>query len=130
MNIVNGQVVQNDGLKIVVTDEEGTIHFPAPAQEATALKAYVGRQVKLGLRPETITRAGVSEPSSELFTFERAIDLVEPTGPDTMLVFTLGGPAAVARVRPQDRAPMGTNYNFEVDMAKAKIFDVETGKRI
>jgi multiple sugar transport system ATP-binding protein len=47
-----------------------------------------------------------------------------------MLVFTLGAPAAVARVRPEDRVLMGTQCRFEVDMTKAKIFDAETGKRL
>ncbi len=130
MNILTGRVIQDDGLKIVVSDDEGTIHFPVPARQCAAVEAYLGREVKLGLRPETISRAGVSEPSPDLFTFERAIDLVEPTGPDTMLVFTLGGPAAVARVRPEDRAPMGATYRFEVDMPRAKIFDAATGKRL
>ena len=123
-------MLNDSGLKIEVTDEEGTIHFPAPAQSTKALRAYIGKPVKLGLRPETITRAGVSEQTSELFRFQRAIDLVEPAGPDVMLVFTLGGPAAVSRVRPQDRAEMGALYEFEVDMAKARIFDSETGRRI
>jgi multiple sugar transport system ATP-binding protein len=130
MNIMDGRVMNDEGLKIEVTDGEGTIHFPVPEQSRAAVEAYLGKNVKLGLRPETITRAGVAEQTPELFRFERCIDLVEPTGPDVMLVFTLGGPAAVARVRPQDRAEMDALYQFEVDMAKAKIFDAETGKRI
>jgi multiple sugar transport system ATP-binding protein len=130
MNIMDGRVLNNDGLKIDVTDEEGTICFPVLEHSLRSLQAYIGKNVKLGLRPETITRARVSEETPELFRFERGIDLVEPTGPDVMLVFTLGGPAAVARVRPEDRTEMGASYQFEVDMAKAKIFDAETGKRI
>ena len=56
--------------------------------------------------------------------------VVEPTGPDTMLVFTLGNIEAIARVHPEDREQAGIKYAFEVDMGKAKLFDVKTGKRL
>jgi len=130
MNIVTGRVTRDDGLKILVSDDEGEISFPVPPSEIRTVEPYLDRNVILGLRPETIARAGVWEPAPHIFAFERTIDLVEPTGPDTMLVFTLGAPAAVARVRPEDRVLMGTQCRFEVDMTKAKIFDAETGKRL
>ena len=72
----------------------------------------------------------VYETPDDLFAFQRAIDVVEPNGPDTMLVFTLGDIEAIARVHPEDRALAGTSFPFEVDMAKAKVFDVESGNRI
>lgn len=130
MNIVNGKLVKNGRLAVEVSDEEGTIHFPLPERFAAAAEGRLGQPVVLGLRPETITRQGTQRPSDDLFAFERAIDVVEPTGPDTMLVFTLGTIEAIARVHPEDRAPPGTPFPFEVDMAKAKIFDAESGKRL
>jgi len=130
MNIVNGKLVRNGRLAVEVSDDEGTIHFPLPERFSAAAESRVGSPVVLGLRPETITRQGTQRPSDDLFVFERAIDVVEPTGPDTMLVFTLGAIEAIARVNPEDRAPPGTAFPFEVDMAKAKIFDAESGKRL
>jgi multiple sugar transport system ATP-binding protein len=62
--------------------------------------------------------------------FERNVDVVEPTGPDTMLVFTLGGQEAIARVRPEDRVPEGSSFRFSANTERAKLFDPETGKRI
>jgi multiple sugar transport system ATP-binding protein len=128
MNIVTGRVVRDSGLVIDVTDAEGTIRFPVPAQYESKLARYENQPVKLGLRPETITRANGA--AQDHFTFERIIDVVEPTGPDTMLVFTLGGQEAIARVHPEDRMPAGTPYRFEVDMHKAKIFDAASGTRL
>ena len=130
MNIVNGKLVRNGRLAVEVSDDEGTIHFPLPERFSAAAESRVGSPVVLGLRPETITRQGTQRPSDDLFVFERAIDVVEPTGPDTMLVLTLGAIEAIARVNPEDRAPPGTAFPFEVDMAKAKIFDAESGKRL
>ncbi len=130
MNILTGRVIEDGGLKIEVSDDNGAVRFPVPARLAAAAGPHLGREVQLGLRPETITRAGAQAPRAGLFAFERAVDVVEPTGPDTMIVFTLGGMEAIARVRPEDRAPVGSLYRFEVDMDKAKLFDPATARRL
>ena len=54
----------------------------------------------------------------------------EPTGPDTMLVFTLGGIEAIGRVDPEDKPPADTLFPFEVNMDRAKLFDPVSGKRL
>jgi len=130
MNIVSGRVVKNGRFFIEVADDEGTLRFPVPARLAPAVEPRVGQQIALGLRPETISKSGTHKRSEDLFSFERAIDVVEPTGPDTMLVFTLGGIEAIARVHPEEAVAPGTPYSFEVNMEKAKIFDGHTGKRL
>jgi multiple sugar transport system ATP-binding protein len=131
MNIVKGQVINEGGLAIAVSDEEGTIRFPLAPHQAAKVSERVGQDVYLGLRPETITHVGAHDtPGASLFVFERAVDVVEPTGPDTMLVFTLGGIEAIARVRPEERARPGEAFRFEVNMSKAKLFDGETGMRL
>jgi len=101
-----------------------------PEPYAVAARGHIGRELYLGLRPETITREGTQRPGTNVFAFERMIDVVEPTGPDTMLVFTLGGLEAIARVHPEDKAPVDTMFRFEVNMDRAKLFDPESGMRI
>lgn len=130
MNIVSGRIIEDGRRYVEVHDEEGIVRFPVPERLLSAVANRVGQEVQLGLRPETITKRGGHKPSAELFSFERAVDVVEPTGPDTMLVFTLGGIEAIARVHPEDSGPPGTAFPFEVDMGKAKIFDGRTGKRL
>jgi multiple sugar transport system ATP-binding protein len=130
MNIVRGKVLQDSGLWIDVKDQEGSIRFPVPERLAKAASAYVGRDLQLGLRPEAITREGAAAPGPGTLAFERAVDVVEPTGPDTMLVFTMGGQEAIARVRPEDRVPEGSPFRFVANMEKAKLFDPETGTRV
>jgi multiple sugar transport system ATP-binding protein len=130
MNIVRGHIRYFDRFIIEVVDAEGTIRFPVPDRLASAAKAHIDQEVLLGMRPETITRKGAQRPSPSLFSFERIIDVVEPTGPDTMLVFTLGNIEAIARVHPEDREPSGTRFAFEVEMGKAKLFDAKSGKRL
>jgi multiple sugar transport system ATP-binding protein len=131
MNIFSGKVVKNGRYLIEVGDErDGKVRFPVPDKLSASAEAILGREVRLGMRPETITRNGAQPSAPGIFQFERAIDVVEPTGPDTMLVFTLGGVEAIARVRPEDRPSTDEPFALEVDMDKAKIFDAETGRVI
>jgi multiple sugar transport system ATP-binding protein len=106
------------------------VRVPIPGRLANAAEAYVGRDLYLGLRPEAITHEGGQPPGPHLFTFERIVDVVEPTGPDTMLVFTLGGQEAIARVRPEEAGAERAPFRFCANMDKAKLFDPETGLRI
>jgi multiple sugar transport system ATP-binding protein len=130
MNIVRGTVTRSSGLFVDVSDARGTVRFPIPGRLANAAEAYVGRDLYLGLRPEAITHEGGQPPGPHLFTFERIVDVVEPTGPDTMLVFTLGGQEAIARVRPEEAGAERAPFRFCANMDKAKLFDPETGLRI
>jgi multiple sugar transport system ATP-binding protein len=131
MNILDGRVMRNGGCAVEVSDEEGVVCFPVPSEYQARLARFENQPVKLGLRPEAIGRGEVrTEPDARFFAFERIVDVVEPTGPDTMLVFTLGGHEAIARVRPEESMPAGTSYRFEADMQKAKFFDAASGNRI
>jgi multiple sugar transport system ATP-binding protein len=58
------------------------------------------------------------------------IDVVEPTGPDTMIVFSVDSRDYIARVRPEDAGQTGALFDFEVEMGKAKLFDRKTGLRL
>ncbi|WP_297970301.1 ABC transporter ATP-binding protein [uncultured Amaricoccus sp.] len=130
MNIVKGRVVRNGRLELEVTDAEGAVRFPIPDPLAGPAGRHLGGELFIGLRPETITRQGTQRPGTNVFAFERAIDVVEPTGPDTMLVFSLGGIEAIGRVHPEDKAPADTLFPFEVNMDRAKLFDPASGKRL
>ncbi len=131
MNIVRGRVVRESGLFIAVPGGKGeSIRFPVPVRLAERVAPYEGKELDLGLRPEAITGARSGEGARELFTFERPVEVVEPTGPDTMLVFALGGGDAIARVRPEEAVAEGAPFRFAANMAKAKLFDPETGRRI
>jgi len=128
MNMLPGRL-RRDGALTVEAGKPGehVERFPLPPDLAEAVDAPDGAEVVLGLRPETIFAAGTELPGPHRFVFERPIDVVEPTGPDTMLIFEIGGIEMIARVRPEDARPSGTSFRFEADMAKAKLFDPKTG---
>ncbi|WP_366654959.1 sn-glycerol-3-phosphate ABC transporter ATP-binding protein UgpC [Fodinicurvata sp. EGI_FJ10296] len=130
MNLITGTLVRDNGLILDVIDDYGTVRFPLPATMEASAGSHVGRELVLGFRPEIVNREGTNRPGSDPFVFEREITVVEPTGPDTLLIFPLGDIEAIARVHPQDKAPVGSRYRFEVDMARTKLFDPATGLRI
>ncbi|CCF20802.1 sn-glycerol-3-phosphate import ATP-binding protein ugpC [Pseudorhizobium banfieldiae] len=130
MNIIKATISPEEPVAAVVRDIQGEVRFQLPEDLAGRVTDYRGREVYLGLRPEIITHPGGHSQQAMLCSFERIVDVVEPTGPDIMFVFLLGGTEAIARVRPEARVAEGSPFCFEVDMRKAKLFDPTTGKRL
>ncbi|TCM87530.1 ABC transporter ATP-binding protein [Rhodovulum steppense] len=131
MNMIPGRLFHENGQVFVLPrGARERIRFPldGPAGQGEGLTD--GREVVLGLRPETIFAAGAKLPGPNRYLFEAPVEVVEPTGPDTMLVFQIGDQDMVARVRPEDVATPGAAFRFEVDMGKAKLFDAGTGKAL
>jgi len=86
--------------------------------------AYVGKPVVAGIRPETF-HAGSGKG-----TLTGAVDVVEPTGPDTMVILNVGGQMLTARVGSRDRPRLGDAMTLAVDTAAINLFDPDTGDRI
>ncbi|TCO73330.1 ABC transporter ATP-binding protein [Rhodovulum euryhalinum] len=127
MNMIRGRLFHENGRVFVLPlGARESVRFPLVGAAGTAALAD-SREVVLGLRPETIFAAGSELPGPNRHVFEAPVEVVEPTGPDTMLVFQIGGQDLIARVRPEDVATPGKTFRFEVDMGKAKLFDAETG---
>ena len=66
-----------------------------------ACGAYVGKQVIAGIRPESF-RSG-----SGAATLSGIVDVVEPTGPDTMVIVNVGGQLITARLGARERPVLG-----------------------
>ncbi|WP_321343029.1 sn-glycerol-3-phosphate ABC transporter ATP-binding protein UgpC [Breoghania sp.] len=130
MNMLPGTLLRDGDLFVVPDGADPGLRFPLPADIAGRVTAEDGHEVVLGMRPETIFAAGTELPGPDRFIFERPVEVIEPTGPDTMLVFTIGETELFARVRPQDAGPQGAPFRFEAEMSKAKLFDRKTGLRL
>jgi multiple sugar transport system ATP-binding protein len=130
MNFLVGRIAEAGGrVGIEVADPGGATLFPLAVPPDPAA-APAGRNVILGLRPEAIGRSLDSASPSAQAIIEGIVEVVEPTGPDTMLVLSLGAQSLIARVPPADAPPVGATCRFTVDMSKASVFDPETGERL
>lgn len=142
MNFIKGQLCADDGGLAVSVDDAGApnpIVFPL-AEAEPSWREQVGKPVILGLRPERIAPArdgegegegeGTGDDAHRHFFLDRQIDMVEPTGADTMVFFTLGGETVSARARPQDGVKPGVATRFRFGMRGACLFDPESGQRL
>ncbi|HEY1382514.1 MAG TPA: ABC transporter ATP-binding protein [Dongiaceae bacterium] len=88
--------------------------------------AVAGQEVTLGIRPETVTLAnGEGHPC-----LDAVIDVLEPTGADTVAVASVNGHPVTARLKPGDVRQTGRPVRLAVDMSRASLFDPATELRI
>jgi multiple sugar transport system ATP-binding protein len=131
MNMLTGRLRRQDGLAVEVGETSGPkVIFPLPPHLAGRVTNPEGHEVVLGLRPEAIFARGADGSGPVRFNFEAPVEVVEPTGPDTMLVFRVAGQEMIARVRPEDAPSSVGSFAFEVDMAKVKLFDGKTQQKL
>jgi multiple sugar transport system ATP-binding protein len=95
-----------------------------------------GTELLLGLRPERMTdeRKGRRDDDRDVddasARIEVRVDVVEPTGPDNLVVTELGGNRIVCRVRSSCAAAPGDMLPLTLDLSKAVLFDAATGARV
>jgi len=131
MNFLPAQIADSAPGKVVLTGEDGqATHLPLP--EGVAKSGDGGRRVVLGIRPENLTRylRHEAEETPYLGTIETRVEVVEPTGAETMVVSRIAGREVIARFEPNAALSIGQPVKLAVDMVKACLFDPETGMLI
>ena len=127
MNFMPAEIVAgNSGPAVALTEGGVSARLPLPRSYPGAAQ-QAGRRVVLGVRPETLADAArAQEPGREFGLLEGVVEVVEPTGPETMVVVRLGGREMVARFEPDAAPAVGDRVSLAVDMAKACLFDPDT----
>ncbi|MCR4265829.1 ABC transporter ATP-binding protein [Nitratireductor sp. ZSWI3] len=128
MNLVPGSLERSEGGTFVrVASASEALHIPVSSD--LGRPADAGREVFLGVRPETIFEANRTGPEVEPFRFDVKLDVIEPTGSDDLAIFDLGGQEVTARLRPGS-GTAGEQIALAVDLNKAVLFDARSGNRI
>jgi multiple sugar transport system ATP-binding protein len=122
MNFIPAKLQEFQG-RLAVAIEGG--HRLPLADGSAALAGWKDRDVTLGIRPEALSlaRDGEAEINAQ-------IDVVEPTGADTLAYFTVSGRTVVARLKPRDVERAGVALGLAADMSRASLFDPQSGNRI
>jgi multiple sugar transport system ATP-binding protein len=99
--------------------------LPLPRQDLAELP---GRNVVLGVRPEHMFRydPDLSARKPAIATLSAPVELVEPTGAETMAMLRFGDLEVVGRFDPDGAPRMGELLTLGIDMAHAHLFDPET----
>ncbi|QNM96162.1 TOBE domain-containing protein [Chitinimonas koreensis] len=85
----------------------------------------------LGVRPEQLTDpASANRDQPDLQTIAAKIEIVEPTGPDTLATVMLNGVKAVARCHPQGAGLPGQQVQLVLDPMRTLLFDPASENRI
>ncbi len=127
MNIIPGVLEVQDTVVSAVVDiaNRGLARISGVAMSPETARKYAGKKVLVGIRPENFSIAtGDIRP-----TLTVDVDVVEPTGPDTLVVFHCGGAEVTARLPPK-QASAGREAALCVDTSKVVIFDADTENRI
>ncbi len=125
MNFVPLRIRQRDGRWVgVLNSEQGSCELPLPITSDEGLR---DRELILGIRPEKI---GLSNGSAADLSLLVDIEVVEPTGPDTLVVFALNQVKACCRLAPDQAPRVGETLNLQFDPRKVLLFDAQSGERL
>src|SRR5258708_2264021 len=131
MNFIQGKLVEQGsgvGLEIDTGVKRSVLNLPFDG----VLKSHVGREVILGLRPERITdaRSAHNVEGGQLQPIEVNVDVIEPTGPDTLVFAQVNGKRIVSRVHPASNPQPLQTTTLLFDVSKAVLFDPANEERI
>jgi len=125
MNFIACTLAEATGA-LVVRLADG-LSLPVPAERSAAYRAYVGRELILGLRPEHVTEARSYASGAE---FTLPVDVVEPMGMETMVYVIIGGVEVCARCAPEAALGPGERMRFMADMRHMHLIDPKSDQVI
>ena len=124
MNFIEGEVVARDG-GLVFTEASGTALTLPKCREAV-YGGHVGKPVVLGVRPDHIARQGAAAGT----TASMIVKDVEPLGPHTLVIGSLGRFPFTAQMPVGVAAEPDQRFDVPLDLDKAHLFDKATGRVI
>jgi len=132
MNFIEGKLVEQGsgiGIELDTGVARNVLNLPF---DANKVRGHIGQNVVLGLRPERITDARSSHDGHghELQRHAVKVDVIEPTGPDTLVFAQVNGKRIVSRVHPGANPQPLNNMDLLFDVSKAVLFDPKTEARI
>ena len=125
MNFIPLRLQRQEGRLLALLDSgQARCELPLGVQ----LPGLEDRDVILGIRPEQITLAP-NEPNG-MPTLRAEVQVIEPTGPDTLVFINLNASKVCCRLAPDEAPQVGQTLNVQFDPAKVLLFDANTGERL
>lgn len=126
MNFIDATLVK-EGSDFKLKFSNYSIKLPASKNKDNCLEAYVGKQVRFGIRPEHIyddpEYLAKTEPSGII---DATVDVTELMGAEIYLYVVVDGAPVTARVAPTSTAKPGDSIKIAFDVEKIHLFDKET----
>jgi len=120
MNFLN-TVVEAQGDDIYVN--EGTFKIKVLPAQAKLLKAYVGKEVTFGIRPEDVEFTHKPEDGK---TINGHVSVVEPLGSETHVYVSTSKAKVIGKIDPSVIPTVDEKISLIPNLEKARFFDAET----
>ncbi|HEX9451211.1 MAG TPA: ABC transporter ATP-binding protein [Burkholderiales bacterium] len=132
MNLIKARLVQEgSGLALEIQNATRPPLRIGLPDMPSAMNAHIGAEVIAGIRAEAVNLAGPGmTPAKTERAFDARVEVIEPTGADTLAVLDLSGNEFTVRLEPDVTLKPGQDARFFVDLAKLVCFDVKTEKLI
>ena len=113
-------------------DEEGREITPRRCVPYDTLVIAIGSVINDFGTPGVKEHAIALDRTDQAARFNRRfpVDLVEPTGPDTLVFASINGKPVCCRVHPDQACAAGQSMELQFNVSKAVFFDPETEKRL
>ncbi|WP_425052797.1 ABC transporter ATP-binding protein [Psychromarinibacter sp. S121] len=122
MNFLDATVVGGDEGPVLELSDGQTLK-PSP-DHRSLLSGMTGQKIVAGIRPEAVSMDGNGS------TLSGIVDVVEPTGPDTMVVMNVGETPVTVRLGARDRPLVQSTLSLKIRPKAISLFDPETTLRI
>ncbi|QIH10273.1 MULTISPECIES: ABC transporter ATP-binding protein [unclassified Pseudomonas] len=125
MNFIPLRLQRQEGRLLALLDSgQARCELPLGPRDA----GLEEREVILGIRPEQIALAPAE--ANGLPSIRAEVQVVEPTGPDTLVFVTLNGTKVCCRLAPDQAPAAGQNLTLQFDPARVLLFDAQSGERL
>ncbi len=124
MNFIDATLVEEGG-RVYFTFGQYKIPLPAAKADNEAVRASIGKDVIVGIRPECLHDEEMYLSTMTDGIIECDIDVVELMGAETYIYFSVEGVSMTARVSRTKSRP-GDKVQMAIDLNRIHIFDKET----
>lgn len=128
MNMIDGQLAAQNGA-LHFRDDSGHLDLAVAPGHRSALEAYAGKRVTLGIRPEDV-RENLKQTAVAGSSITANVEVVEPMGSEIFLYIGIGGRSLTARIKSESEPEVNKQYVIDVVMEKAHYFDISTEKTL
>jgi multiple sugar transport system ATP-binding protein len=111
------------GWRALLESGQDRCELPLNLADADSLE---GREVLLGIRPEQISIGA----QDSLPSLRAEVQVIEPTGPDTMIFVSLNQTKVCGRLAPDAAPSPGESLTLQFEPDKVLLFDAQTGERL
>ena len=129
MNFLNGTLEQK-GNDVYLVIGDTALKLPADKANDPALAEYIGQEVVVGIRPESIHDQPAQISALEDSTVDSYVEVTELMGAEIYLYLVIGETKLTARVSARSTSRAGDTIKIALDTARMHIFDKDTERCI